>query len=118
MEDSSSFVSSSSEPKWRYRSERAVEGKGEAGAARDIQSPRTVLPSQHRNLSWNLPGIWEQTLEQKIQTLVVPTVSPKAVWSQQEFTHLQDVSRLRHIPFYIGTGREDPNTQGCHRQGS
>lgn len=125
VEDSSSFVSSSSEPKWRYRSERAVGGKGEAGAARDTQSPRAVLlryrrmVQPHGNLSWNLPGIWEQTHAQQMQTLVVPTVSPKAVWSQQEFMHLQEVSRLSYIPFYIrGTDREDPNMQGCCRQGS
>lgn len=36
---------------------------------------------------------------QQIQTLMVPTVFPKAVWSLQEFMHLQgDVSRLRYIP--------------------
>lgn len=99
VDDSSSFVSSSSEPKWRYRSERAVGGMGRLGQPGTPRGPGLGCsgtgewPSQHGNLSWSLPGIWEQTPAQQIQTLVVPTVSPKLCGDSRNSCIYKDMSQ-------------------------
>lgn len=105
MEDSSSFVSSSSEPKWRYRSERAVGGKGEAEAARDTQKPGAVRLRCRRMAqpAWEPASEPARHLGADSRTAGPnsggPHCVPKAAWSQQEFMHLQgDVSRLSYIP--------------------